>query len=196
MSFFNFSTFNFSEMCPYRNCIFNYVQFYMQIFDGTNVTRDQRRELHNYCVNEMGFRIVFIECVCEDQELLERNIIEILHYSADYKGMTEDEAVDDLRKKLEHYMRQYEPVDASVEDIHFVRVENMGETVTAHKVSGQKESGILGYLSGMRTLPQTLYFTRVSFDNTIKGGRNLLYFLNRSEVLIRYRSHYLEIISL
>lgn len=76
--------------------------------------------------------------------------------------MTEEGAVDDLRKKLEHYMRQYEPIDASLEAISFVRVENMGDTVMAHKVSGQKESGILGYLSGMRALPQTLYFTRVS----------------------------------
>ncbi|XP_023937273.1 6-phosphofructo-2-kinase/fructose-2,6-bisphosphatase [Bicyclus anynana] len=129
------------------------------IFDGTNVTKEQRREL-NECITDMGFRILFIECVCEDQELLERNIIEILHYSADYKTMTEEEAIDDLRKKLEHYMRQYEPIDANSEALSFVRVENMGDTVTAHKVSGQKESGILGYLSGMRALPQTLYFTR------------------------------------
>lgn len=130
------------------------------IFDGTNITREQRRELQDYCTSDMGFRILFIECVCEDQELLERNIIEILHYSADYKTMSEEEAIDDLRKKLEHYMRQYEPIDANLENINFVRVENMGETVTAHKVAGQKESGILGYLSGMRALPQTLYFTR------------------------------------
>lgn len=130
------------------------------IFDGTNITREQRRELSDYCLSDMGFRILFIECVCEDQELLERNIIEILHYSADYKDMSEEEAVDDLRKKLEHYMRQYEPIDAGLESIGFVRVENMGETVTAHKVAGQKESGILGYLSGMRGLPQTIYFTR------------------------------------
>lgn len=131
------------------------------IFDGTNITREQRRDLNEYCISDMGFRILFIECVCEDQELLERNIIEILRYSADYKTMTEEEAIDDLRKKLEHYMRQYEPIDANLENnLNFVRVENMGEIVTAHKVSGQKESGILGYLSGMRALPQTLYFTR------------------------------------
>lgn len=110
----------------------------------------------------MGFRILFIECVCEDQDFLERHIYEILQYSADYKDMSEEDAVDDLRKKLEHYMRQYEPIDPSLENISFVRVENMGETVTANKVAGQKEAGILGYLSGMRPLPQTLYFTRVS----------------------------------
>jgi 6-phosphofructo-2-kinase / fructose-2,6-biphosphatase 3 len=136
--------------------------FLLQIFDGTNITKEQRRELNEYCLSDMGFRILFIECVCEDEKLLERNIIEILHYSADYKNMSENDAVDDLRKKLEHYMRQYEPIDADKEDISFVRVENVGETVTAHKVAGQKESGILGYLSGMRVLPQTLYFTRVS----------------------------------
>ncbi|VVC93248.1 unnamed protein product [Leptidea sinapis] len=130
------------------------------IFDGTNITREQRRELNEYCLSDMGFRILFIECVCEDQELLERNIIEILHYSADYKAMSEEQAVDDLRKKLEHYMRQYEPIDGNLEGVSFVRVENMGETVTAHKVAGQKESGILGYLSGMRAFPQTIYFTR------------------------------------
>lgn len=130
------------------------------IFDGTNITREQRRELTEYCLSDMGFRILFIECVCEDQELLERNIIEILRYSADYKSMSEEEAVDDLRKKLEHYMRQYEPIDENLETISFVRVENIGEIVTAHGVAGQKESGILGYLSGMRALPQTLYFTR------------------------------------
>ncbi|CAH0589166.1 unnamed protein product [Chrysodeixis includens] len=130
------------------------------IFDGTNITREQRRELSEYCLSDMGFRILFIECVCEDQELLERNIIEILRYSADYKAMSEEEAVDDLRKKMEHYMRQYEPIDSDLESISFVRVENMGETVTAHKMAGQKESGILGYLSGMRGSPQTLYFTR------------------------------------
>ncbi|XP_063365713.1 6-phosphofructo-2-kinase/fructose-2,6-bisphosphatase-like [Cydia amplana] len=130
------------------------------IFDGTNITREQRRELNDYCLSDMGFRILFIECVCEDQELLERNIIEILRYSEDYKSMSEELAVDDLRKKLEHYLRQYEPIEANLETISFVRVENMGETVTAHKVAGQKESGILGYLSGLRPLPQTLYFTR------------------------------------
>ncbi|KAJ8712203.1 hypothetical protein PYW07_005045 [Mythimna separata] len=130
------------------------------IFDGTNITREQRRELSEYCLSDMGFRILFIECVCEDQELLERNIIEILHYSADYKSMSEEDAVDDLRKKMEHYMRQYEPIDAELETVSFVRIENVGETVTAHRVAGQKESGILGYLSGMRGLPQTLYFTR------------------------------------
>lgn len=81
--------------------------------------------------------------------------------------MSEEDAVDDLRKKMEHYMRQYEPIDADLETISFVRIENVGETVTAHRVAGQKESGILGYLSGMRGLPQTLYFTRVRFLRTV-----------------------------
>lgn len=130
------------------------------IFDGTNIKKHQRHELQEYCINDLGFRILFLECVCEDQNLLERNIIEILRYSADYKTMTEEEAVEDLNQKMQHYMRQYEPIDPTDEDISFVRVENGGETVTAHKVNGQKESGILGYLSGMKAMPQTLYFSR------------------------------------
>lgn len=43
------------------------------ILDGPNVSRGQRQEIYDYIYSQLGFRIMFIECVCEDPVLLERN---------------------------------------------------------------------------------------------------------------------------
>lgn len=141
----------------FMNCI-------LQIFDGTNITAQQRHDLQNHCVNDLGFRVLFIECICDDDALMEKNIIEILRYSPDYKNMKESEALDDLRNKLDHYMRQYEPIDPATEDTCYIRVFNGGQSVNAHKLNGQRESAILGYLSNVKPMPQTIYFTRVSLQ--------------------------------
>lgn len=93
---------------------------------------------------------------------MERNIIEILDYSADYKNMKRSEALDDLKNKMKHYTRQYEPINAVSEEISYIRVENGGESVSAHKLGGPRESMILGFLSNLKPMPQTIYFTRVS----------------------------------
>lgn len=43
------------------------------ILDGPNVSRGQRQEIYDFIFTQLGFRIMFIECVCEDPVLLERN---------------------------------------------------------------------------------------------------------------------------
>lgn len=106
--------------------------------------------------------MLFIECICDDNDLMERNIVEILDYSADYKDMKRPEALDDLKNKMKHYTRQYEPIDPVSEDISYIRVINGGESVSAYKLGGPRESMILGFLSNVKPMPQTIYFTRVS----------------------------------
>lgn len=48
--------------------------FNVQILDGTNPNRNYRKLLHEYFVNQLGFKIMFIECICDDDSILERNI--------------------------------------------------------------------------------------------------------------------------
>lgn len=43
------------------------------IVDGPNVSRAQRQEIYDLVYTQLGFRVMFIECVCEDPVLLERN---------------------------------------------------------------------------------------------------------------------------
>lgn len=48
--------------------------FFVKILDGPNVTRAQRQEVYDMFVEELGFRVMFIECVCEDKQMLERYV--------------------------------------------------------------------------------------------------------------------------
>lgn len=50
------------------------------ILDGPNVSRSQRQEIYDLIYVQLGFRLMFIECVCEDPVMLERNFKEILQY--------------------------------------------------------------------------------------------------------------------
>nr|CAI5846448.1 unnamed protein product [Callosobruchus analis] len=43
------------------------------ILDGPNVSRSQRQEIYDLVYCQLGFRVMFIECVCEDPVMLERN---------------------------------------------------------------------------------------------------------------------------
>ncbi|XP_044759549.1 6-phosphofructo-2-kinase/fructose-2,6-bisphosphatase-like [Coccinella septempunctata] len=134
------------------------------ILDGPNVSRSQREEIYDLVYTQLGFRVMFIECVCEDPMMLERNFKEILIYSVDYRGMATEEALKDLSLKMAHYKAQYVSPSLGSEwelPCPVVKVLDGGEGgVIAHGVNGVKESKILAYISTPRPFQQTLYFSR------------------------------------
>jgi hypothetical protein len=44
-----------------------------QVLDGTNATRAQRENVHDYCTT-VGCKLLFIERMCDDEDILSRNI--------------------------------------------------------------------------------------------------------------------------
>lgn len=44
------------------------------MFDATNSTMDRRRLIHEMVVEKMGFKLFFVESVCDDPCLIEQNI--------------------------------------------------------------------------------------------------------------------------
>lgn len=155
------------------------------ILDGPNVSRAQRQEIYDLAHGQLSFRVMFIECVCEDPVLLERNfkvigfvypnrnwvsmkisLQEILQYSADYRDMATEEALKDLTFKMAHYKAQYEsPTLGSLWELScpMVKLLDGGDGgVIAHGVTGVRESKILAYISMPKPYQQTLYFSRVS----------------------------------
>lgn len=136
------------------------------ILDGPNVSRSQRQEIYDLAYTQLGFRLMFIECVCEDPAILERNFKEILLHSADYTDMETEEALKDLTLKMAHYKAQYEsPSLGSKWELPcpVVKVLDGGYGgVVAHGISGPKESKILAYVATPKPTQQTLYFSRVS----------------------------------
>ncbi|CAG9773856.1 unnamed protein product [Ceutorhynchus assimilis] len=134
------------------------------VLDGPNVSRAQRQEIYDLAYSQLGFRVMFIECVCEDPVLLERNFKEILQYSADYRDMATEQALKDLTLKMAHYKAQYEsPTLGSLWELPcpMVKLLDGGEGgVIAHGVTGVREGKILAYISTPKPYQQTLYFSR------------------------------------
>lgn len=46
-----------------------------QVFDATNSTMDRRRMIHDFVVNKMGFKLFFVESICDDPIIVEQNIM-------------------------------------------------------------------------------------------------------------------------
>lgn len=128
------------------------------ILDATLVTRAQRAEVYDYFFGQLGYRVLFIECVCDDSVVLERNYQEILRYSTDYVGVDPVRAQEDLRLKVAHYVRSYEPMDEK--NYSRIRIDIATMDIETHKVSGHIETSVLGYLGSVTVTPHTLYFSR------------------------------------
>ena len=130
----------------------------MQILDGCLVTRQQRAEVFDYLGTELGYRVLFIECTCDDPRSLERNYAEIIRNSADYAGMDPALAAEDLQLRVSHYLAVYEPLDEK--EYARIRMNTVNMSIEAQKISGHVESIVLGYLGSVNAKAHTLYFSR------------------------------------
>ncbi|PSN42982.1 hypothetical protein C0J52_13210 [Blattella germanica] len=130
------------------------------ILDGTNATRSQRENVCEYCT-KLGCKLLFVESIINDDDILSRNIKEVLQKSPDYRDMAEEKALDDFHHKIQHYLEQYESINPKQEaNLRYIKITNEGENISTRRVTGQLETRILGFLSNFKPAPKTLYFSR------------------------------------
>ncbi|GLV35990.1 6-phosphofructo-2-kinase [Carabus blaptoides fortunei] len=149
------------------------------VFDATNSTMDRRQLIHDIVVKEMGFKVFFVESICNDPEIIEQNIKEVKVSSPDYQNMNKDAALQDFLKRIEHYQEKYQPLDeASEKDLSYMKIYNTGEKVVVHKHEGHIQSRIVYYLMNIHITPRTIYLTRhgeseQNLEGRIGGDSNL-----------------------
>lgn len=133
------------------------------VFDATNSTKERRQLIWNKVVKTMGYKLFFIESVCDDPEIIEQNIMEVKVSSPDYANMNTEVALKDFLLRIEHYQDRYEPLDEREEhSLSFITIVNTGEKVVVHKHEGHIQSRIVYYLMNIHITPRTIYLTRVS----------------------------------
>jgi hypothetical protein len=55
--------------------VFYVIVIHFQVFDATNSTWDRRQMIKEIVVNKMGFKLFFVESVCDDPQIIEQNIM-------------------------------------------------------------------------------------------------------------------------
>lgn len=127
------------------------------IYDATNSTYERRSWVRARC-EARGCRVLFVESVCEDPDVLEHNIRETKLRSPDYRKVDPEQAVADFKRRIAMYARAYEPV---VEDeASWVRIIDAGRQLQVNRLQGYLPSRIVPFLMNLHLSPRTIWLTR------------------------------------
>lgn len=129
------------------------------VLDATNSTIERRRWIHNICV-EHGLESMFVESVCDDEEIITGNILEVKTTSPDYEGQDPETAVADFRKRIQNYETVYESI--TEDDLTYVKLINVSTQIVINRVKEYLQSRIVYFLMNLHIKPRRVWLSRVS----------------------------------
>eukprot|EP00299_Pterocystis_sp_00344_P011566 c5418_g1_i2.p1 GENE.c5418_g1_i2~~c5418_g1_i2.p1 ORF type:complete len:426 (-),score=63.66 c5418_g1_i2:304-1497(-) len=140
------------------------------IFDAPNVTRARRKWIIDE-LKDLQIRMIFIECICNDEKVVNENILRTKLTSPDYKEESGEKMEADFRKRIQHYERVYEMIDDE-EDLPYIKIFDSGRKIEIHKVHGYLQSKIVQFLVNVRYTGQsTFYLSRHGQSEYNKLGK-------------------------
>lgn len=141
------------------------------IYDATNSTTKRRKWLCEKLGQE-DVQVLFIESICQDEELILANIKDVKLSSPDYANIDPDEAAIDFRARIDHYKEQYETI--TEQELTYIKLINVGSQNVINQIQGYLESRIVYYLMNLHIAPRKIYFSRVSVL-VYESGRSVIY---------------------
>ncbi|KAM0995935.1 hypothetical protein ACFX13_006061 [Malus domestica] len=147
------------------------------IFDATNSTRKRRNMLMKLA--ERKCKIIFLETLCNDERIIERNIRLKIQQSPDYAEQPDFEAgLQDFKNRLAYYETVYEPVEEGSYIKMIDMVSGHGGQLQVNNISGYLPGRIVFFLVNTHLTPRPILLTRhgESMDNVRGriGGDNPL----------------------
>ena len=127
------------------------------IFDATNNTSERRARMRDK-LQRCGARVLFLESVCDDMELVERNLAETRLHSPDYAGTDEETARADFARRISYYENERESVDES--EGAYIRIVDAGRQVQLHDIRGYLPAKLVQFLLNTNLSPRTIYLSR------------------------------------
>ncbi|KAM5145454.1 6-phosphofructo-2-kinase/fructose-2,6-bisphosphatase-like [Mantella aurantiaca] len=82
---------------------------HVAVFDATNTTRERRSVILQFA-KERGYKVFFIESICDDPDIIAENITQVKLSSPDYIGCDREKVVEDFLKRITCYEMTYEPL--------------------------------------------------------------------------------------
>ncbi|KAJ2645976.1 6-phosphofructo-2-kinase, partial [Coemansia sp. RSA 1285] len=131
------------------------------IHDATNSTIERRNALINRLKTEADVNLLFVESICTDKDIINRNI-KLKTQSPDYIGIDPEVAEADFRARLRNYERAYRTIGSAEEkfEVQYCKIIDVGKKVIAYNIQGFLESQVVFYLMNMNLEPRVIYITR------------------------------------
>ena len=84
---------------------------------------------------------VFIESICDDEEMLMENLKEKIANSPDYDGMDPEEALQDIQARVQKYEAQYETI--TDDHLSYMKVYNLSTKMMVNHIYGRMSKIIM-----------------------------------------------------
>ncbi|XP_064796149.1 6-phosphofructo-2-kinase/fructose-2,6-bisphosphatase-like isoform X1 [Oncorhynchus masou masou] len=144
------------DVCAY----FMQEQGQVAVFDATNTTIERREVILSFA-KENGYKVFFIESLCDDPEIIAENIKQVKLSSPDYAGCDKEEAVADFLKRIECYKVTYISLnDEKDRSLSYIKIFNVGSRYLVNRVQDHIQSRIVYYLMNIHVAPRFIYLTR------------------------------------
>jgi broad specificity phosphatase PhoE/predicted kinase len=127
------------------------------IYDATNTERARRDVIRERCARA-GVKVVFVETICDDENIIDANIRRNKLGLADYAGMDVTAAFNDFRARIAHYERTYEPV--ADDEGSYVKLVDAGRQVVVNRIDGYLPSRLVFFLMQIQPTDRTVWLTR------------------------------------
>lgn len=129
------------------------------IFDATNSTSKRRNMLMKLA--EGKCKIIFLETLCNDERIIERNIRLKIQQSPDYAEEPDFEAgLQDFKSRLTYYEKVYEPVEEGSYIKMIDMVSGHGGQIQVNNISGYLPGRIVFFLVNTHLTPRPILLTR------------------------------------
>ncbi|KKK14836.1 hypothetical protein AOCH_004938 [Aspergillus ochraceoroseus] len=129
------------------------------ILDATNSTRERRRWIYECCHNA-NIETLFVESICDDEDLIMNNILEVKTTSPDYKGQDPEVAALDFRNRIRNYEKVYETIDDNEKHYTYVKLINVGSTVIINQIKDYLSSRLVYYIQNLHIKPRSIWLSR------------------------------------
>eukprot|EP01134_Creolimax_fragrantissima_P005393 CFRG5393T1 len=150
------------------------------VLDGTNHTKERRNLILDRLdeIEDRGYSIktMFIEIICNEKHIIDKNIQLKRLFSPDYKDLSEEQAEQDFRARVRHYEDSYETLSDKSQT--YVKIFNVGQEVGVNRVHGYLPSRIVFFLMNLHIEPRAMYLSRhgeseYNVDDRIGGNSRL-----------------------
>ncbi len=124
------------------------------------IIASHRAKIANRVAKEKGMSLIFLESLCDDPAVIAANVaLKVSSGDPDYKDMSREEAKRDFLRRISEYEKVYETITEP--NLSYLRIVNVGHTVTMSRINGYLSSRIAYYLMNLHVKPRNVFFSRV-----------------------------------
>lgn len=79
----------------------------------------------------------------------------------DYEDQPKEEAVNDFKIRIAHYLKDYQTIEDKEEsNLSWIKLVDMGRQVTANNIRGYLQTRVLQFAMCLHTAPRPIYLSR------------------------------------